>query len=569
MAVIAMVTACVSWGQAIYFDGHKAVHDSRTDMWLCSVPREAFGSEWMPVVTFDSTMTNVTIDGMAVLNGDQILLDGVTGGHLFPLRAMNGGTAITGNVTFTWLPVLELNGTFSNEYAPGTVSLNDPDGDGKSDMLAKLKWRGGITNHGDRHKRNYHIKFVDSIGEKKNRRLLGMRKDNHWKLDAGQIDPLRIRNRVCSDLWLDMARDPWFKSIDSTIVNGSHGRVTELFLNGEYYGIYGLIEPVDRKQLGLIKHDTVANVFHGQQWVAKQWARTYILPAYSNNSETWNQNEVSYPEMEDVSPTDWSILYNAFEFVRRNDAVDNWQTLSDSLDYYFDTPVLEDYFILLTTIQALDNETKNIYYSLYDKATGDKRLTLTAWDLDVSLGAKSLAGLTDDMVKPERPLNWIGNLMLTDMFHQSGKHRRQIIRRYWQLRKTWLDTDNLIARFQTAVDELENSGAAAREENRWSGDSDISGKTLDISAEMQNIAIWLERRMAYLDANIFVRFPAMDGDVNGDSEFNISDVVRLISHCLGQQQVTIEYGDIDGNDNIDINDVVALINILLGVTTPN
>ena len=114
MAVIAMVTACVSWGQAIYFDGHKAVHDSRTDMWLCSVPREAFGGEWMPVVTFDSTMTNVTIDGMAVLNGDQILLDGVTGGHLFPLRAMNGGTAITGNVTFTWLPVLELNGTFSN-----------------------------------------------------------------------------------------------------------------------------------------------------------------------------------------------------------------------------------------------------------------------------------------------------------------------------------------------------------------------------------------------------------------------------------------------------------------------
>ena len=569
MAVIAMVTACVSWGQAIYFDGHKAVHDSRTDMWLCSVPREAFGSEWMPVVTFDSTMTNVTIDGMAVLNGDQILLDGVTGGRLFPLRAMNGGTAITGNVTFTWLPVLELNGTFSNEYAPGTVSLNDPDGDGKSNMLAKLKWRGGITNHGDRHKRNYHIKFVDSIGEKKNRRLLGMRKDNHWKLDAGQIDPLRIRNRVCSDLWLDMARDPWFKSIDSTIVNGSHGRVTELFLNGEYYGIYGLIEPVDRKQLGLIKHDTVENVFHGQQWVAKQWARTYVLPAYSNNSETWNQNEVSYPEMEDVSPTDWSTLYNAFEFVRRNDAVDNWQTLSDSLDYYFDTPVLEDYFILLTTIQALDNETKNIYYSLYDKATGDKRLTLTAWDLDVSLGAKSLAGLTDDMVKPERPLNWIGNLMLTDMFHQSGKHRRQIIRRYWQLRKTWLDTDNLIARFQTAVDELENSGAAAREENRWSGDSDISGKTLDISAEMQNIAIWLERRMAYLDANIFVRFPAMDGDVNGDSEFNISDVVRLISHCLGQQQVTIEYGDIDGNDNIDINDVVALINILLGVTTPN
>ncbi len=562
MVVIAMAASCSAWGQAIYFDGHKAVHDSRTDMWLCSVPREAFEGEWMPIVTVDSTLTNVTIDGMAVLNGDQILLEGITGGRMFPFRAIDGDQAISGNITFTWLPVLELNGTFSNEYAPGTVSLNDPDGNGKSDMLAKLKWRGGITNNGDRHKRNYHIKFVDSIGEKKNRRLLGMRKDNHWKLDAGQIDPLRIRNRVCSDLWLDMARDPWFKSMDSTVVNGSHGRVTELFLNGEYYGIYGLIEPVDRKQLSLEKHDTVNNVFHGQQWVSKLWARTYVLPPYDNYSSTWNNNEVNYPEMEDVSPTDWSTFYNAFEFVRRNDAVDDWLTLADSLDYYFDTPVLEDYFILLVTIQAMDNETKNIYYSLYDKASGDKRITLTPWDLDVSLGAATLPGLTEEKVKPERDIYWIGNLMLIDMFCQSAPHRQHIIDRYWQLRQTWLNTDNLIARFQNAVDELENCGAAAREEARWSGDSDIDGKTLDISAEMEYVANWIERRMTYLDENVFVR-PALLGDANGNGEVDVNDVTALISYCLGTGTVNIANCDLDQSGEIDINDVTALISLIL------
>jgi hypothetical protein len=566
MAVIAMVTACVSWGQAIYFDGHKAVHDSRTDMWLCSVPREAFGSEWMPVVTFDSTMTNVTIDGMAVLNGDQILLDGVTGGHLFPLRAMNGGTAITGNVTFTWLPVLELNGTFSNEYAPGTVSLNDPDGDGKSDMLAKLKWRGGITNHGDRHKRNYHIKFVDSIGEKKNRRLLGMRKDNHWKLDAGQIDPLRIRNRVCSDLWLDMARDPWFKSIDSTIVNGSHGRVTELFLNGEYYGIYGLIEPVDRKQLGLIKHDTVANVFHGQQWVAKLLYPTWQLPKYNNNSETWNGNEVSYPEFEDVSPTDWSTLYNAFEFVRQCDAVDNYSQLTDSIAKYFDIPVMEDYYIFLITLQALDNETKNIYYSCYDKAEGATLLTLTPWDLDISLGAKSLSYLTDDLVRPDRPVKgWINNVPLGDLFNHCIPYRKHIIKRYWELRQTWLDTDSLVARFQTAVDELENCGAAAREERRWSRDSDIMGKVLDISQEMDYVAGWIRQRLAYLDENVFVTMQPVMGDVNDDGSVDIQDVTILIGHVLNGDVIDEENADIDQNSAIDIDDVVQVIQVVLGI----
>ena len=563
MAVIAMATACVSWGQAIFFDGHKAVHDSINNIWLCSVPQEVFGQEWQPVVTMDSTMTGITIDGMAVLSGDQISLDGITGGRLFPLRGNYGDQPLSGDITFTWLPVLELNGEFGNEYALGTVSLNAPDGSGKSDMLAKLKWRGGITNNGDKHKRNYHIKFVDSIGEKKNRRLLGMRKDNHWKLDAGQVDPLRIRNRVATDLWLDIARDPWYKEGDSTIINGSRGRVTEVILNGKYHGIYGLIEPVDRKQLGLVKHDTVNNVFHGQQWVSKLWARTYIYPYYNNNSNTWNENEVNYPEFEDVHPTDWSTFYNAFEFVRRNDAVDDWDTLADSLDYYFDIPVMEDYFILLVTLQALDNETKNIYYSLYDKASGDKRLTLTPWDLDVSLGAKTLKGLTDAMVKPERYIDWVLNLPLVDMFQVSAPHRRQIIDRYWELRQTWLDTDNLVARFQAAVDELENSGAAEREEARWSGDSDIDGKTLDISAEMTYVANWIQRRMVYLDENVFARPVVLPGDVNEDGSIDISDVVMLINHCLTGEPVNEANSDYTGNGIIDIQDITELINYLL------
>ena len=567
-AVLAMTAACAAWAQTIYLDGHKAVHDNLNNIWLCSVPQEVFGQDWTPVVTTDGSLTDVVINGTAVQDSSTVLLEQIAGGRLYTFSAMMGGQPVNGNITFTWLPVLELNGEFGNEYAPGTVSLNAPDGSGKDDMLAKLKWRGGITNTGERHKRNYHIKFVDSIGEKKNRRLLDMRKDNHWKLDAGQIDPLRIRNRVCSDLWLDMARDPWFKALDSTAVNGSHGRVTEVILNGKYHGIYGLIEPVDRKQLGLVKHDTVANVFHGQQWVSKQWARTYVLPSYNNNSETWNKNEVSYPDFEDVHPTDWSTLYNAFNFARRADSVDDWQLLADSLDYYFDTPVLEDYFILLVTLQALDNETKNIYYSLYDKATGDRRLTVTAWDLDVSLGAKTLTGLTDAMVSPERDLGWITNLCLIDMFNHSAPHRQHIIDRYWELRDTWLNTDNLVARFQTAVDELENCGAAAREEARWSRDSDIGGKTLDISAEMQKVEQWIRRRMVYLDENVFKRPAALLGDVDDDGSVDIADVVALIDYVLSGVPVNEANSDVDGDGTITIADIVALIDIILTAPRP-
>lgn len=563
MIVLAMAAALSSWSQVIRLEGHKAIRDNRSNVWLCSVPQDVFGTDWMATIEFDSLFSSLVIDGQQVVAGSSFTFDHIQGGKQYPVTATLGDEVITGAITFTWLPVLELKGEFGNEYAPGTVTLNAPDtAQSREDLTAKLKWRGGITNTGDKHKRNYHIKFIDENGDKTNRRLLDLRKDNHWKLDGGQMDPLRIRNRVCSDLWLDMSRHPWHHDIDPTVVNGSNGRLTEVILNGEYHGIYGLIEPIDRKQLGLVKTDETTGEVHGQQWTSKLKYPTYILPPPNNYSATWNGNEVSYPEIEDVFPTDWSTLYNAFEFARRVDAVDDWQTLADSLDYYFDTPVMEDYFIFIVTLQALDNEIKNIYYSCYDKTLGAPRLTLTPWDLDISVGARSVSGLD---VSPERPLNWIAHVALGDMFFWSAPHRQHIIDRYWELRKTWLHTDSLVARFQHAVDELEECGAAGREEARWSGDSDLGGATLDLSGEMEYVADWITRRMAYIDENVFVR-DLEPGDVNQDGVVNIADAIKLISMILSSDLSQVEADvttDVNGDGVININDAIMLISIIL------
>lgn len=562
VALICLMTAFASWAQSINISGHKAVQDSINNIWLCSVPHDCFGSDWAASVETDSTWTKLVIDGTSVTAEDTFTFQAIEGGKQYPFTAQCGDETVSGNITFTWLPVLEVNGEFGNEYTLGTVSLNAPDiSSSKEDMLAKLKWRGGVTNTNGKHKRNYHIKFVDANGDKQNRRLLGMRKDNHWKLDAGQIDPLRVRNRVLSDLWLEMSRAPWHKSLDSTVVNGSRGKVTEVILNGKYHGIYGLIEPVDRKQLALVKYDEVTGTFHGEQWVAKQWARTYTFPMYNNNSATWNGMEVSYPDVEDVFPTDWSTIYNSFEFARSADYIDDWQTFSNSLDDYFDTPVMEDYFIFVAGLQIIDNEYKNIYYSCYDKTLGQPRLTMTPWDLDISVGAKSLVGMTDDFVSPERGLDWYSHLPVLDMFFQSAPHRKQTLDRYWELRKTYLNTDSLIARFQRAVDELEQCGAAAREEARWSGDSDINGKTLDISAEMEYIADWITRRMNFLDNNIFKH--VLLGDVNDDGIVGMDDLSELINYLLADTPINEQNADIETDGSVNMDDLSALINYLL------
>ena len=555
--------ACGAWSQAIYLDGHKAVYDNHSNFWLCSVPQEVFNTDWSPVVEFDSTYTNVTINGTTVMNGWRFMFSNIKGGKKYPCTISTDSTVLSGNITFTWLPIIELYGDIGADYAEGTVSINGPDSTAKDDMRAKLKWRGHYSNTDNKHKRNYSIKFLDKDGEKKNRSFFGLRKDNHWKLDAGQADRLRVRNRVATELWLDMSTKPWYQDIEPELINGSRGRTSELFLNGEYRGIYGLIEPVDRKQLRLIKHDTINNEFHGQLWFSWQWCRTGTMSnpkPWSNNSDMWDGIELDYPEFEDVHPTDWSTLANAITFVKRMDNVDNWATLTDSIGYYFDLPVMLDYFVFIISLQALGNESINIYYSTYDKAQNCP-LTMTAWDLDNTVGSKHFADWTADLYGPTRPLNWISNLAFNDLFYNT-KYRKTMIDRYWRLRSTWLNTDSLVARYQRAVDELEQCGASAREEALWSGDSDINGRTLDISDEMSYVANWIRQRMAYLDANVFAREVAL-GDINGDSTVDIEDVTELINRILDGSSTYVAEGDIDGDGTIDINDVTGIISIVL------
>ena len=263
---------------------------------------------------------------------------------------------------------------------------------------------------------------------------------------------------------------------------------------------------------------------------------------------------------------DWTTLEDAVWFVNRADNAASKQMFIDSIGDYFDLPVLQDYFIFIAALQALDNESKNIYYSCRD-ITVDRRLTVTPWDLDICLGENYAPAVEiPDMVKPERDLDWINHVPMVDMWNLEV-FRTPMIERYKELRKTWLDTDNLVNRYRTAIDELESCGAAGREEERWSGDTDIFKKTLDLSGEMDYVEDWIRRRMAYLDEFVFIPLPEfVRGDVNGDGEVNIADVNTVIDIILGgsADEGTMQRADVNGDGEINIADVNTIMDIILG-----
>lgn len=573
LALTLLLVASTSVAQTLNIGGHRAPLDTLNHMWLCSVPQSMFGQDFATQVNFGDELTDLVIEGVAVNNGDSVTFEAIEGGKQYVVTTQMGDSLFTGYVTFTWLPIVEMFGDFMKTYSYGTVIVSEPDSALAEPMLAKVKYRGIATNNHTKHKRNYHIKFVnEEDSAKQNIRFFGLRNDNSWLLDAGQMDFLRVRNRVSTDLWLDMANRPWYSDTLPNAHNGSRGQMVEVMLNGEYRGIYNMCEPIDRKQLKLKRYDEENKEYHGQLWMAYTWTRNVAMSEPSTdknkNKKLWKGFEVKYPDFEEYRRSDWTVLENAVKFAKRADDSETLRT--DSMGYYFDLPVMKDYFIFITTLQALDNESKNIYYACHD-ITEHPRLTMIPWDLDVCLGNSSAPNVRRDWkVAPERDLDWIFHLPMIDMWHMMDYHN-EVVYRYRELRENVLNTDSLVNRYRSAIENLQSCGAAAREEGRWSEDSDLAGKPLNLSEEMDYVEDWLRRRMAFLDEQIFIEMTEPEppvykkGDVNGDGEVNVADVNTIIDIILGgsADEGTMKRADVNEDGEINIADINSELDIIM------
>ena len=558
MTMVAMIVLCGMADAQLYVNGVPAVGDNGSNIIICPVPREAYGSDFTAVVQVDtaSHWHNITVNGQS-LASNPITFASLSGEKAYLVRAIKDNKPIVKRLMFTSLPIMTLEGDIGYDFNNALVSLLTPDGKVEQGMTALVKWRGGYTNTDGRHKRNYSIKFVDANGEKQNRRLLGMRRDNHWKLDAGQVDLSRVRNRIATDLWLDMSRPPYYIDQAPDALTAARGEMVEVVVNGNYMGIYSLMESIDRKQLQVKKYDEQSNTFHGMIWNTTAWSRVAefkVVVDYDNDSPYYDTFEIEYPEFDDVHPTQHVDLHDAIEFVVDN-GVEGFNAQAHN---YFDIPVLIDYGIFIQFLISIDNGVNNIYWVIYDREQ-DKRMTLAAWDLDWSMGTNR-----------DSPNFRGGKAEPTYNYRFSSRHFRMLndpqciyhddmIERYWQLRKTWLSEQSLSERINALVDRLVESGSVYREQLRWSGDSDIHGLPLDIVGEKDYILDWIKKRLAHLDTTM-MRHPC---DVNGDGAVTSHDITVIEEYLL----YGIESGgnlDVNGDGAITAADLSILYDYLLG-----
>lgn len=486
-------------------NGKHIIYDKQNDTYMACIPEDAFGKDYEAIILLDiaSDWSDLSIDGTQIAYS--YTFKQVEGNKLYSIHARKGNKEINTKITFTFLPLLVLQGSFGYDYAQGSMSLYSPEATEPTISLIKAKWRGGTTNTADKHKRNYKIKPLNFKGKGQDISLLGMREDNNWILDAGQIDLFRLRNRIATEIWNDFATKPYYVSKEPKAKSGVTGKVVEVILNNEYRGIYSLTEAMDRKELKLKKYDDKNQEFHGQLWKVSSWDKATfwdIDKDYDNTQETWHAFETKYPDIDDVNPTDYSPLYEAIDFVVNS----NDEAFKKEVGDYFDIPVLIDYQLFLETLKPVDNNGKNMYWGIYDVAKS-KKLTLAIWDLDASVGQDwhCSTPLHPDYVLPNTDLGVKDGF---NLYHRLSSlnvdnYNEKVTSRYQELRKTYFSEDNLISRYQGYYDMLVKSGAASREECKWSKDSDIGGYPLNFKSEIEYIKNWIINRLNYLDSNQF------------------------------------------------------------------
>ena len=488
---------CISISAQFLINGIQPCYDKRTHSFLVAIPQSYWGQDYEAIVslTSDSSWQNVLIDGQPM--SQSVTFKNINQNNVYTIHAFSNVEYTDYTLSFTYLPILQLTGNFGYDYSLGGVNLQIP-GNARQTMKANIKWRGGVSNEVNKHKRNYKIQFVDEKGETKDYSFFSLRNDDDWILDAGQADMFRLRNLIAANIWNAFATKPYYASQESNIHTASRGEVVELFLNDEYMGIYNFCEPIDRKQLKLKKYNEKTSQIHGCLWKAIGWGYSLFwdIPEtlYDNTQPTWDVFELKYPKIEDVCPTDYSPLYDAIYFVSDS----NNTHFAEEIDKYVDIPVYIDYYLFVNLLNAYDLCGKNLYWAVYDKQQS-RKITLALWDMDSTVGQNFTNDSIPDYVAYDYAILNTTNIGLRLLETDADGYKQKVMNRYEELRSNYFSLSYLTNTYRHYYDLMKNSGAAAREEQRWSGDSDIAYLNLNFEKEYAYIIDWLEHRLQYLD----------------------------------------------------------------------
>lgn len=381
--------------QELYIDGYKcpAYDLTEVDDYFYSVDMDAtavktakvrFHGEGVQWITFNNSSKKY-------YSGDEITFpNGLKANSTIRFTTHSKTTSKTGSfsVIVSGLPIVEIETSEAIKDEPKvdcTIKLFDPkartdDGDNKNlkyfESKAGIEYRGaGAMRY---IKKPYNFKLYDDAGEKREAELLNIRNDNSWILDAMFLDVAHMRTRVCFDIW-NQFNKPYYVDQKPKAMSGTRGHHVEVFINGEYFGLFTLTDRIDRKQYQIEQQG--GYIYKAKGWTEACRLRSCNTP--SNDDYYWNSADIEqeYPDADDGQKPNFNYLADMINFVGSSSQED----FNAKFEQHFDMNSVVDGFIFLNMIVAHDNIGRNTFWILRN-VNESKKFIHGLWDLDGTLG---------------------------------------------------------------------------------------------------------------------------------------------------------------------------------------
>lgn len=225
-------------------------------------------------------------------------------------------------------------------------------------------------------KKSYSVETVDATGENLNVELLGFPAENDWILYAPYTDKSMMRNEITFKLSRDIGR------------YATRTRACEVVLNGDYQGIYTLMEKIkvdkNRVDIASLKPDEISgdDLTGGYILRVDKWD--------NNDYPAWNSGGIDFqyfdPKGEDVVTQQQTYIKNFMNGV--NSSISGAGLANPETGYakYIDVPSFIDNMLLSELGKNVDGFRFSTYMYKDKDSKGGKLVLGPLWDFNLAYG---------------------------------------------------------------------------------------------------------------------------------------------------------------------------------------
>ncbi|MBR4940798.1 MAG: CotH kinase family protein [Clostridia bacterium] len=387
--------------------------------------------------------------------------------HVFTLYVSDGVTVDTANIMFTGLPTLCLE-------SEGEMRLFCPDASGRDgarsvSVACEFHVRGYESDLWP--KQAYKLTLFDENGAYVRTQLLGMRPDDDWLLMPMYGDRTKIREKLSLDIWNQIAADAPY-----LLERGSDAEYVEVFIDGDYAGLYLLAQRLDGKLAGGDADDTVY-LFDGTDIPTAE--EMLLTESFFCRDVEIRSTHLFF----DSSLWENCILWTDAVY-RGIGGVSKVQTSKNICDYY-----------LFSTLASAPRDGHQSFCLVAHDNYGEKTFVSIPTDMKYSFGSTFSEIEAKNHTEFDLSLAYVpANCPLYAAFAaEVGAETAGdlLSERYAELSHVFSE-ENLLNRAEKLSALLTASGALARDSARWPGTLNGGGR-----AELET---YISARLAYMDA---------------------------------------------------------------------